>query len=796
MTTENTGLQLLYANTEQEVLDIINADVAMGDSNNWHALDNRDTNFNTVTNQSSNGGKAATELITNMVDAVLTKRCLEEQIDPKSSHAPRTMYAAVDKFVQQLNGGKISNADRAWLKKYSSENLVIGVTGSKSGDVCPCYMFCDNGEGQSPENFQNTFLSLSAKNKSEIPFVQGKYNMGSSGVLNYCGKHWFKLIMSRRYDGESQWGWTIIRKNKTAGMPYAEYFAPTENKVIQTIGSESINPFKIHNGALFKDFSLTTGTVVKLYEYYTGRAHSGFRATREVFNENMVETILPFRILDFRQTPSDKRSGLRALGIDERPFCGLEFLAVRTHKETSDDDPELESSVNKPMHVGDKKDPELGKIMVTAIPLKKDAAKVAWFASSKSRIFHHVNGQVQFKEMRGMLTNCGLPALKDRVIIFVDASKLNDATHHSVWKGDRQTINQTAIGDKYLAAIKDIIKNSSELKELNHKISQEILETATQDGSRDLVKDLVAQDKNFALLLDGKMPGALVDISGIPAEQAIRDDLKHDPTYIKLRERKTEFELPINYSRPIPCITDAQDDFFTRPDNRGYLLFRNDEVVNKFATNYHLKNGKLILSIKPELTAVQVGDVFKFKIGMLADSMPQAVYTEEEITLTIAPEKKTVRRDPKPRPKPKAQQAGLPPYTLLTKDGRNLHNDAETKTWEILEGVADFGAQDGGYIAELGESGKMYYINIDNVSFHNHWTAQKSADRAKSLQKYIMSMRILLLGLESALSSKQDSENDADDFRRMAAKGAASVAMTVCDALPKMFELTDNDESE
>ena len=47
---------------------------------------------------------------------------------------------------------------------------------------------------------------MSESNKRDIPFVQGKFNMGSSGVLNFCRKHWFKFIVSKRYDKSSDWG--------------------------------------------------------------------------------------------------------------------------------------------------------------------------------------------------------------------------------------------------------------------------------------------------------------------------------------------------------------------------------------------------------------------------------------------------------------------------------------------------------------------------------------------------------------------------------------------------------------
>ena len=323
---KNLGLRLLAADTEAEVELIIKADAAMRDDANWHPVDARDTNFNVVSNQSSNGGKAATELMTNMVAAILTRRCLEEGINPKSDDAPDTMYLAVDKFVRQMNGGKIIREDEKWLREYAEKNLVIGVTGRVRGGR-PCYTFCDNGEGQYPQDFPRTFLSLSAKNKSEIPFVQGKYNMGSSGVLNFCGTRWFKLIISRRYDEKEPWGWTLVRRKIPAsGMPYAEYFAPGTKDNIQTFPGERIFPFATREGRRFDGFSLETGTIIKLYQYNVGRV-ADFSKLRGVFNQNLVETILPFRLLDFRQTPDPTRSGLRAMGIDARSLLRHGILA-------------------------------------------------------------------------------------------------------------------------------------------------------------------------------------------------------------------------------------------------------------------------------------------------------------------------------------------------------------------------------------------------------------------------------------------------------------------------------------
>lgn len=59
----------------------------------------------------------------------------------------------------------------------------------------PSLIIYDDGEGQHPDNFENTFLSLLKGNKNEIHFVQGKYNMGGSGAIVFCGEK--KLSINR-----------------------------------------------------------------------------------------------------------------------------------------------------------------------------------------------------------------------------------------------------------------------------------------------------------------------------------------------------------------------------------------------------------------------------------------------------------------------------------------------------------------------------------------------------------------------------------------------------------------------
>jgi hypothetical protein len=112
---------------------------------------------------------------------------------PVSEQAPKTINDAVHQFfnVSQGNLAKISIGSRRELAK----NISFVATGQKDK---PCYSIIDLGEGQSPNKMPTTFLSLTKSNKLRIPFVQGKFNMGGTGVFAFSGEHNLQLIISKR----------------------------------------------------------------------------------------------------------------------------------------------------------------------------------------------------------------------------------------------------------------------------------------------------------------------------------------------------------------------------------------------------------------------------------------------------------------------------------------------------------------------------------------------------------------------------------------------------------------------
>jgi hypothetical protein len=810
MKSKEICFRLLMSESEREIQAFIEDTPELKRTSNWRPLDNRETNFNVTSNQASDGGKALTELMTNMVDAVLMKHAFLKKIDPKSPKAPRTMYEAVDKLVKQLHGGKLVNLDPddPWLREFASKNLVIGITGAKNKkEGLPCYTFVDNGEGQRPEDFKRTFLSLSEGNKRSIPFVQGKYNMGSSGVLGYCGRQWFKLIVSRRYDGKSPWGWTLMRRRPGDGMPVAEYLVLPDGS-IPSFDADVLYPYLRGDRKRYDGVHIASGTAIKLYDYQVGSKFLSFRGSREALNENLVETILPFRLLDFRQKPDPKRGGERAEGIDPRPFYGMEFLLLRSHKEGDSIDDEEEAddyevAADTRLSVGKVDDPELGEISISAIALKRQLPD--WLRKSNNRVFHALNGQVQFKQTRGYLTDCGFPALKDRVVVIIDASNLSFAAHNDVWKGDREHIRNTIVGERYREAITATIKESGALKDLQLKVAREEMERAAKTERNDLFQKLIDKDPTLANLLSGQDPTIRLPSNGGSngkEEGEGQFEGRYSPSFLRLEERLRErgIELPINRTRPIGGRTDVENGYLNRPENPGRLIVP-EAIAKRFAFRTHLANGRLTVYFGPIETKLKVGDNYRFRIGLQDPAMAAPV--EDELAIVITDEEAT---PPKPRVKkptsePKGGQGkdrkgeganapthGLPKYKLLTKDGRRV-GDQESEQWP-----KDFTDQDGGIVRDFGNDQVLYLINYDNA-YHLKYKMQTRGDIGKDVmtEKYVLGMRILMLGYEHALRLFKGALGNGiaeftDEFRRMAARGAASTVLALAENLPKIVD--------
>ena len=212
-------LNLLSADSEDEVVLILKRFGYWDNNSCWEIFDGNENNYSIIGSQQANPVAALVEKITNSIDAVLLLQCQLKGIDPKSDRAPKSMEHALQEYFKVKNGNLALTTSTQ--RKVLSEQIGFVATGEKKK---PSYTIFDRGEGQTPSKMPSTFLSLNKSNKLRVPFVQGKYNMGGTGVMRFCGKEQLQLIISKRHpqiadssdSSSSQWGFTIVRRQEAS----------------------------------------------------------------------------------------------------------------------------------------------------------------------------------------------------------------------------------------------------------------------------------------------------------------------------------------------------------------------------------------------------------------------------------------------------------------------------------------------------------------------------------------------------------------------------------------------------
>ncbi len=796
----------LRAESEAAVTQIIESELPLFAGTAWREIDQRDTNSNTINNQASTGSKALTELCTNMVDAVLMKRAYEHGIsDLTGPAAPQSVTEAVRTligFTGDRTGVLAEIEDDADLRKFADENLVIGVTGGRRTGDAICFTFADNGEGQHPRDFEDTFLSLSTRNKSDIPFVQGKWNMGGSGVLGYCGLRWYKLIISRRYDLTGPWGWTLIRQRPDAELPVAEYL--TIDGSIPSFERDQIFPATLGSGAVDEQLSRLSGTIIKLYDYtLEARASTSFDGIREAINAGLVSTILPFQLYNYRATPSSRSRGQRrAEGVDERRLNGMEFQLRRPPRGEVREG----HRARERHHVETVKHPDLGEVTITAIVLPED--RPTWLKSNIGRIFHAVNGQVQHTQTRGYLSQrCGFPGLMDRVVLIVDATNLETAAHNLVWKSDREHVRETSIGQIYLEQVRKKISDSEFLKELQQEFAAEVLEAKTSTAQVNLFQSLIDSDRNLAQLLP---QGTLVRRRGRRRRGKADTEWsgKRSPTYVRLLPRQLREEgvdIAAGSERRIPFETDVENGWLSRDENPGQVRIRGVGTEHMVVAS-SIRDGRLSLRLTPIPSRIAVGSEIECVVSLSDDEM--AIPVECEMRLNVVqdrPVSPSGRRQPKQTGTDdeggELQEGfGIPQAEWLTEDGRLIMGDKPTERWP-----SGYTEQDGGRIDDRGNDVKVYWINYDNAHFQSFLRrARTDSERQIITTQYQLGMLVSMMGIEDAFARLEDDEEKErlvdvlNEIRRLSARASATVVMSIAQTIATMVNpeavSTDGDE--
>ncbi len=565
---------LFEAPTEDAVDKILQENTAhLNAKECWRPLGGNESNFGVIENQQSSPIAALIEKITNSIDAILMRKCCEAGIDPKSGAAPKSMEEAIHRFFINIHKTWHLGPDR----QKQAENIQILADGPRMNTSLVIY---DNGEGQHPQQFESTFLSLLRGNKNQIPFVQGKYNMGGTGAIVFCGKRRYQLIGSKKYDGSGNFGFTLIRRHplsedemqsrKSTWYEFLKIDGEIPNFATETLDLGL-------KGRLF-----TTGSIIKLYSYDLPEGSRSVisRDLNQSINEFLFEPALPIYTIDKPERyPHDKALARELFGLKRR----LE----------QDDSKYVESSFSEEFESA-----EIGQMKVTCYVFKntvegkmvretRETIEREFFKNNMSVVFS-VNGQVHGHYTSEFITrSLKMPLLKNHLLIDVDCTHMRMVFRNELFMASRDRLKDADETRLLRDLISNLLtkgklqeiykrrKDSISLEEADTKSANELLKAFTKSMpfNSDLFKLL---SNTFKLDMPKEQKKGEDEKRREEANQK-REPFKPNrfPSFFKLRSQSTEekpaAKIPLNGSRAIKFLTDVENQYFDRTDDPGDL---------------------------------------------------------------------------------------------------------------------------------------------------------------------------------------------------------------------------------
>jgi hypothetical protein len=564
MSAEKLFYQLLMAEEEVDVLAILGREGLL-ESRHWRNLGNEDNNFSVVGNQHSHPTGAIVEKVINAIDAVLMVGCYTAGIEPEGPAAPKTMAGAAELFYNVPNGrlGSLTNRELTSL----AESIQVVATGSRAS---PSYLIVDRGEGQTPASFQDTFLSLAKSNKIRIAFVQGKFDAGGTGVLQFCGTENLELIVSRRApeapaaagDPTSDlWGFTVIRRlvpEEDDSRRTSRYIYLAPEGEVPSFAAKAISalpsPGRANQPAEAYKEPLAFGTVIKLYNYGWKTRSIATTDARFELEKYLHSPSLPFRVTETRNYKANFYS---------TTVSGI-WASIDGHAEGA----RVEEGY-----------PASGTLAMAGLGSLRYRLAVFGEDVEPRRVPHGVfltlNGQV----------HGALPAdyvgrrlefewIRNHLLVSVDCTNLRKRELEDLFPAGRDRVRQNEVYDRIVAELTTELKAHPGLRAINAarraKATEKTL-SSEEDVIKALQQILNADPSLRSLFGIGERLVTRVGPTEVERFRGVRF-----PTFFRLAQPSRSLlvkHCPINRTCRVDFETDAVNDYFDRDISPGTMAF-------------------------------------------------------------------------------------------------------------------------------------------------------------------------------------------------------------------------------
>ena len=584
-------LMLMRADTEQEVIAILKAVDLWDDEQAWRLFSDTENNYSSIGNQQADAVAALIEKLINAVDARLVNACRLAGCNPEGADAPKSMRAAVARFFEGKAQPKESDGRIAdWPDSKATEEgrrLTIAATGNMPKDGQPSLTVADQGEGQTPDDFPNTFLSLNKSNKFRTPFVQGKYNMGGTGALRFSK---LQLVVSRRNPAllgpghstrDEDWGFTIVRRMPpSAGAKSSVYVylapvvMPGESlRGVLSYPSDEMPIFPEVTKDVRDAYRKTSayGSLIKLYEYTWQGTKSNI-----VFSDDgllrridvgLPELALPIRVFECRSEYKGHSGSFETNALG---------LVARLDRDKAD---KLETD-----------DPIFGVIALddsTQIKLRvyvfKDKDTAKQYRNRSSGVVFGVNGQMHGTYGTDFFTRnkVNLSYLADSMLVFADCSAIDGETREDLFMNSRDRLSVNALSKQLEAKLESWLNSNGTLKDLQIARRQKAIQDKLSEDKplNDVLQGLMKNNPILSKLfllgqqLPSPFPPGAAGKGGSHKGTADKFVGKRYPEYFRFKDREDgegyRRQAQLTQRTRVTFETDAEDAYFVRDHEPG-----------------------------------------------------------------------------------------------------------------------------------------------------------------------------------------------------------------------------------
>jgi hypothetical protein len=785
--TEKLCHDLIHADDEEEVVTILKSAGYWDDPEAWRDLGDNENNYAAAGAQQTDSVAALVEKLVNSADARLMNACLEAGINPESSEAPQSVREGVARLIEKSPAPEKEHTGKilGWTaeeRQQQAMKITLAATGQRSS---PCITIVDEGEGQTPRAFPKTFMSLTKSNKLRVPFVQGKFNMGGTGALRFCGSRRIQLIVSRRnprllkepQGTDRNWGFTVVRREAPTGGERSSvfrYLAPIKapgSKFGEVLhfASEALQIMPKGNDAYVRPTAY--GSLVKLYNYQLrGRSNILMRdGLLRATDVRLPNPALPVMFHECRNYSGDSDRSFA------NPCTGL-FVRLEDNKaENLDEVFPLAASLT---------------IDGQELPIRFYGFKQGRFQTylqSKDGVLFIVNGQTQGNLSTRFYRRNSMKfgAIADSLVTVVDCSNLSMELQEELFMNNRESLADSEFRRDLEKALENVVANHPGIREFNNRRRQEKLKSKLDDDQSitDALKKVMSKSD---ILNKFFFPGERITN---PTDTRTVDEIpsfegKQFPTFFRHRGRPAGgiLKRTCEAGRSVRLLfeTDAENLYFDRASSPGlYALtvLKNGSPVTA-PGNKNLYNGRATFSFEPE-PAFRIGDEISVLLEVTDDSRLDPFICET--ILTVVPKSEHPLSPSPPIPPPPGPNPGdkqtVPsgiqlPHVEWVSESDWKEYDFDQFSALKIEPVAN----------DEGKEVYDFFLNEDNIYLRNHLVAAKE-DFEIIKRHYEVAMVLSALGIIGNFKkgkSAGDSEDiDVSDLVSQASKGLALMMIPI-----------------